>query len=216
MPAVYWYDRLKELRDRLTMTENIRAFLAIELPDHVRAALEELVEALHLADVRGLRPVKADGIHLTLKFLGKISREQVDPIVAATSRLVETRPPFTLELGRPGVFPHRRSPRVLWVGVVGELEPLLALQHEIEEALVSIGFARENRGFSPHLTLGRFRDRTAIADRLSAADALFSAPIEPCLGMDVNSVSLIRSTLLPDGAVYDPLARMALGGGSPT
>ena len=196
------------------MAENIRAFLAIELPDRVKAALEELVEALHRADVRGLRPVKADGIHLTLKFLGNISHEQVDPIVTATSRLVEARPPFTLELGGPGVFPHRRSPRVLWRGVVGEIEPLLALQREIEEALVPVGFSSENRGFSPHLTLGRFRDRTAIADRLRAADALFSAPIEPGLGMDVNSVSLIRSTLLPDGAVYDHLARMSFGGGS--
>lgn len=198
------------------MSETIRAFLAVRLSVRVKRALADLIEELRLADVRGLRLVRPEGMHLTLKFLGGVPRLQVQSIVDAVSGVALAHSSFTLTLGGVGVFPNRSSPRVLWVGVDGDLDPMLSLQRQIEGALATLGFPRDARGFSPHLTVARLRDGTSPADRRRAAEALFSARIPPGLPIEVGSVELMRSTLHPDGAVYECLASLPLPNESDT
>ena len=196
------------------MSDSIRAFLAIELPPQVKDALASLVEEIGRADIPGLRLVRPEGIHLTLKFLGDVPVDQVDSIVAALSQIAGEHRPFTLRLGGVGVFPNRSSARVLWVGVEGEITPVLSLQRQIETALAALGFPRERRRFSPHLTVGRIRDGTSRADRRRAAEALCSAQLEPGLRIVGDSAVLMRSILLPSGAVYERLASAPLSGES--
>ena len=197
------------------MTHTIRAFIAIELSPEVKSALADLVEKLRRAHVPGLRLVRPEGIHLTLKFLGNVPEDQVEPIVAAVSRVAQSHRAIALELGDAGAFPNQDAPRVLWVGVEGDLMPLVSLQKQVDAALASLGFARDKRDFSPHLTVARIRDGTSSTDRRQAAEALLSAGIGTGFRIEVSSVSLIQSTLLPDGAVYDRIATMPLAGGLP-
>jgi 2'-5' RNA ligase len=192
------------------MSETMRLFVAVELPPQVSSVLADLVAELKAARIQGLRPVRSEGIHLTLKFLGDAPKERVESIVDAVSRVAQAHKPFKLELGKAGVFPSRSSPRVLWVGVEGEMEQLRALQQQMDEALAAIGFAREGRAFSPHLTVGRIREGTPPADRQRIAEALFSFQIQPELRIEVDSLSLMRSTLHPQGAIYERLAAMPL------
>ena len=193
------------------MSRTIRAFVAIELPEAVTAALGELVGALSAADVRGVRLVRPQGIHLTLKFLGNISDGLVGDIVGTASEAAESSAPFNLELGEVGAFPSVNRPRVLWVGMSGGVGPVLALQECIAESLVPLGFDRESRPFSPHLTVARIRDGTSISDRRLAAEVLLAAPFRTGLRIPVESISLMRSILHPGGAIYERLASVRLG-----
>lgn len=195
------------------MSKTIRVFVAVELPSKVRSALADLIEKLRDTQIPGLRLVRAEGIHLTLKFLGDVPKSQVESIVAAVSQAAQAGRAFALELGQPGVFPNRNAPRVLWVGIGGDLSPLLALHQQVEDALATLRFAKDRRGFNPHLTVARIREGSSKADRQRAAEAIFSTRVQPGLRIDVDSISLMQSTLLPDGAVYESLASMPIEGG---
>ncbi len=192
------------------MSDTIRAFIAVELPEDVKAELAKLIERLRRSGARGLRLVRVEGIHLTLKFLGNVPQARVEPITDALRHAAERHSPFKARLGDVGVFPDRRNPRVLWVGLQGDLEPLKALQGDVEEALARMGFARESLAFSPHLTLARLQDGASPTDRRTAAEALFLAEFKTGLEINVESANLIRSILKPGGAVYETLASVPL------
>ena len=195
------------------MKDSVRAFVAIELPDRARTALAELVEQLKRARVRGLRPVSPTGIHLTLKFLGDVPVTQVESIAAEIRRAASGQRSFSVVLDGVGVFPKRGEPRVLWVGLDGDLPALLALHQAVEDSLERLGYARERRDFSPHLTVARIRDGTPSDERRRAREALLSATaFDSGLRIDVDHVSLMQSILLPEGAKYLRLARITLSG----
>ena len=197
------------------MTENVRAFLAIELSDQARNALTDLVAELRRARVTGLRAVDPHGIHLTLKFLGDVPQARIESIVSQVSRAVASHRSFSVELNGVGVFPGKARPRVLWVGVGGDLSSLRELHRGIEATLEGLGFAGDKRDFSPHLTVGRVRDGAPSSERQRAAQSLFAAPFDSGARINVESVVLMRSILLPQGARYERLALMPLAGGGP-
>ena len=132
----------------------MRAFVAVDLPEELRAELRSRQRSLHKA-ARGTRWVRPEGIHLTLKFLGEVPDERVDEI----SKTLASLPPFTpfkLQVKGIGFFPQARRPRVLWVGIE-PCPPLEALAAQVNKSLEAIGFAGEQRAFQHHLTLARFR-----------------------------------------------------------
>lgn len=190
--------------------ENIRAFVAIEMPEEARAHLAGVVRRLQDANLNGLRASRPEGIHLTLKFLGDIPRQQLGPIESALRAALEEHVPFRLTLGEPGVFPNANRPRVLWVGVNGDVGALEALAGAVEEALEPLGFPRDKRGFNAHLTVARIRDGTPVGDRQIAAEVLHAKAEDSTTEIDVNAVSLMRSTLRPAGAIYDRLVSLPL------
>ena len=195
------------------MTETIRAFVAIELPEVVRASLGVAVANIRASGARGVRPVRPEGIHLTLKFLGDIEPAQVGPLSEAMEEAARSVAPFSLCLGDTGVFPGPGfPPRVLWVGVTGQLQPLRELWTALEAATSTRGFARDRRGFSPHLTMARIRDGTPPGDGQMAAAALSRVQFADDLRIPVDSMGLIRSTLAPEGASYDRMASARLIG----
>ena len=184
----------------------MRSFIAIELPDIVKAALLSLQQELKTsgADVRWVRP---EGVHLTLKFLGNIEDKIVDRVVEKLKGTCRKFQPFNCEIRGVGVFPGIRSPRVLWVGIDAH-ETLASIQQEIDTGMSSLGFERENRKFTPHLTLGRFRSsegKMALMDRMEAYK-------DRRIGLiDINHISFMRSDLGPAGAKYTRIAEIPLG-----
>lgn len=191
--------------------EKVRVFVAVELPGEVKAEFAGLVSAIDALGVRGVRTVRPNGVHLTLKFLGDVNVELVPEIRSAMDAAASQATPFGLSLGDAGVFPNPGAARVLWVGVKGDIERLNRLQERVERSLTDLGFRPERRRFNPHITAGRIRDGVSRADRRIVTGALFSheyarPPIR------VESVSLVRSVLRPDGAIYEPIHAVGLAG----
>ena len=193
------------------MTDNIRAFLAIRLPDDVTAALGHLTDQMAQARVGGLKPVRPENMHLTLKFFGNINARQVESIVDTVTHTAESIRPFTLRLGNVGAYPNNRSPRVLWVGLDGDVAPLQDTHRRIESALEQVGIKPDAREFRPHLTIARIRDHASHAERRRAAEALFSAEFRSGLSVPADRISLIRSILQPEGPQYTSLAEIPIG-----
>lgn len=190
--------------------QHLRLFVAIDLPEGVREALARLQSDLRRHDLLGLRWVRPEGIHLTLKFLGETPAERVPEIEEAVADAVRGAAPFRLVLGSPGSFGGRRGPRVLWLDLSGDVERLKELQSDVERELTEAGFRPEEREFSPHLTLARVRQPPApgLGERVSTA---LAAVPPPQAEFEVNEVALIRSTLQPGGAVYERLSTFPLG-----
>lgn len=176
-----------------------RTFVAIELEARLREAMGELQWRLR-PRLGGIKVARPGGIHLTLRFLGETSREQVATLVPLLAAAAAACPPCDARVAGLGRFPERGSPRVLWLGL--DVPPLLLeLQRACEHAARAVGFEPEQRPFRAHLTLGRWRDAVPRPD-LPPTD----------LGTTrLETLALFESQLRPDGAVYVPLARFALG-----
>jgi len=184
----------------------IRSFIAIELPEETRQKLAAIQEQLKESRA-GVRWVKPASIHLTLKFLGNILPEQVEGIAEAAAKLVHDEPPIVLWAGGLGGFPSQGKPRVIWVGLHGEVERLANIQAGLEKALETLGFAREGREFRPHLTIGRVKDRRRLQ---SLSEAMSTLQLPEFNSFDADEIILYKSDLRPTGAIYTKLHRMPL------
>jgi 2'-5' RNA ligase len=184
----------------------MRLFFAIEIPAEVRAGLAAVVERLRprAPEVRWVRP---EGIHLTLRFLGEVGEARLGEIVAAARR-VGSGGPLRLRTGGLGSFPDRGRPRVVWVGVEERGAALRRLREDLEAALGRIGFPPEERGWSPHLTLGRVRPGGDPRPALAAASAPEAREFE------AREFVLMESCLDPAGARYERRAAFPLGCGA--
>ncbi len=192
------------------MTELIRCFVAIELPDPVKAELAGIQAKFKSARMDFLRWVEPSGIHLTLKFLGEVPHERVPEMVKAIQESVKDIRPFTLQLDQVGVFPNPRQPRVLWVGVGGDIAALRTLQENVDVAFDILDFPREGREFKAHLTLARVRDDATPHQRQMLGEMVACTRLESVSRFTVGGVSLMRSQLMPKGAVYTCLAMAPL------
>jgi 2'-5' RNA ligase len=192
--------------------EIVRAFVAIELPEPIKAILSQLQNELKKNKIAPVKWVAPEGIHLTLKFLGNVDAGEIPKLSEALSEAVKGVVSFNLELGNPGAFPNIHSPRVVWVGLAGELEWLRSLNNNIERVLIPLGFSAEQRAFSPHLTLGRVREDASSDERRRLGERVGLLKIEGKSSFRVDSLSLMRSTLTREGAIYSRLASFELAG----
>ena len=191
----------------------IRAFVAVDLPPQLRERLGEQIQRLKAQAPEGaVRLASSAGIHLTLQFLGNIRPDQIEQVGAAIQNAASSERPFRLNVSGLGCFPNARRPRVLWVGVHGETEPLLRLQHFLEEGLVKVGFEPEGRPFMPHLTLGRVRREARESQIQELAQNLDRLALGGLGEFVVQEITLFRSDLRPSGAVYSALLSRPLGG----
>jgi len=187
-----------------------RLFVAAESPPGLRTAIDALRSELSCR-VPGARWSRAEGIHLTFKFLGGTPSERIEEIGGALAGAAAGAGPIRLRTGPPGLFESRGRPRVLWVALEGDLEPTVRLQASIEAALEPLGFAREKRPFHPHLTLARFdpAKRTALPSGLLESVRASLAGAE----FPVREIVLFESFLSPGGSRY--LHRASFGLGAP-
>ncbi len=189
----------------------IRAFIAIDLPISIQEKLAEILEFVKRSDTRVVRWVPASNIHLTIKFLGDVSRTNVEILTKILRSEVSRHRQFEIRVNGLGAFPSIRRPRVVWVGV--EAPPtLLSLQRSIEAETVRLGYAPEERPFSPHLTLGRVAHNATPEEVRKVADALTALKVGELGCAVVDHVCLFRSDLQPGGAVYTPLFSTPLTG----
>jgi 2'-5' RNA ligase len=179
----------------------VRAFAALELDDGLHERLAALAAELRPA-FPGLRWVRPDGVHLTLRFLGPTSPAQVERLCALLGAAAASCPVTTASVTGLGLFPERGSPRVLWLNAA-VAEPVLALQASCERIAVEAGFDPESRPFRAHLTLGRWRDRARVP----------SLPVVDLGTTPLSTLTLFRSDLGPGGSVYTPLGRWRLTAG---
>jgi 2'-5' RNA ligase len=186
----------------------VRLFVALDIPEEVRTALGALVEKLRPA-CRNARWVRMDGAHLTLKFIGEIPAEKAEDIKTALAA-VPFASPIKISFRGLGFFPSERRPRVFWAGMEASDE-LGALVAAVETALEPLGIAREQRAFSPHLTLARF-DSPSDHRHLHAAIAAADGPLE-FGGTIAKEFHLYQSVLKQGGAEYTRLATFQSSGG---
>ena len=184
----------------------MRTFIAIEIPDEIKREMAKVQEKLKRANVDAswTRP---EGIHLTLKFLGEVPEAKVSGIMDSLVRAVGDAKKFRLETAGAGAFPNAKNARVVWHGLSGELDRLSALQASVEDAMAEIGFEREDRRFSPHLTLARIK---FIRSRDAWQNALDEIKDVRLPGFEVGAISLMKSELRREGAVYAEMGRVEL------
>lgn len=182
-----------------------RLFAAVLLPSAIRAELTRAAATLRALE--GVRPVRAEQLHLTLRFIGEVDRGLETPLAREITAAVAERPRFPIRLRAAGVFPSLGRARVLWVGVE-ETPALEALQRSVEAAVVRAGADPDPRPFRPHVTVGRIRrPRPPVGLAGAIAGVRFEATV------DVRRVSLIRSELLSRGARHTEVAACRLAGG---
>ena len=192
--------------------ELVRSFIAIELSQEIKAELTAMEEKLKARRHPFVKWVDPENIHLTLKFLGSVALDTIPQIVEAMTRIAQPASPFSLQVGGTGAFPNWQRPQVIWVGIGGEIGRLAALQKELEAALSPLGFPPESRAFSPHLTLGRLRDRVSPEDRRRFGQWAESVKFEISPSFEVDALRLMKSQLTPGGPIYSRLSSVHLTG----
>ena len=184
----------------------IRAFVAVDLEPQTVQQIAEAVATLRprMPGVRWLPPAN---FHLTLKFLGDIDDAEVAPIVAALERDLCPFSCFTINAKGLGVFPGLKRPRIMWVGLVGD--ELKVLASRVEKSLIPFGFAAERRAFTPHLTVGRWRQFNGSSKEIG--DEIEKWTTHDFGRSTVDEVILFQSVLKPEGANYHRLKVVKLG-----
>jgi 2'-5' RNA ligase len=182
---------------------NQRLFIGCALPDHVKAWLDEAFPREAFEEARW---VPRENHHITLKFLGSVPVETIEGVSDACARVASDHRAALVRLNGPGVFPKLGRAAVLWVGLVDEDGMLPRLAGDLDDALDPLGFERETRAFSPHVTVARFRNPQRIA-------ALPSLPSDPP-SFPVEAIELFRSRTGPGGSRYEVVARFPLTSGT--
>jgi RNA 2',3'-cyclic 3'-phosphodiesterase len=185
---------------------DMRTFIAIEIPDEIKKEMAKVQDELKRsgADAGWTRP---EGIHLTLKFLGEVPEAKIEEIKKALVQAAETTSRFRLKIAGAGTFPNPKNPRVVWLGVSGDIDKLSALQGSVEKSMMAMGFDREERAFSPHLTLARIK---FLRPQYSWQKAIDSIKDIRLAEFDVDYVNLMKSDIKPSGAVYTEIGRVRL------
>ena len=179
----------------------MRTFIAVDLDHALKQALLSLVDTLRRkgGDVRW---VKDQGMHITLKFLGEVEPEKISKVESTLKEVTASHTPFSLKIRGTGCFPNEKNPRVLWTGIYAE-DSLCAIQRQLEKELEKIGFAREEREFKPHLTLGRVKSASFLGETISELKKYE----EKVFGeMIVRKITFFQSVLKPSGAEYIALS----------
>ncbi len=190
-----------------------RVFAALELPRENQERLGEVLLGLEAAaPPRTVHWVRPEAIHLTLKFYGDVAEADRPGIEAALAEAAAGARPLQLSLEGLGVFPNARRPQVVWTGLGGELEPLLALQAALAEKSAALGFAPEARAFVPHLTLGRIRGALRPEEHITFMEHLSAHRADWFGEFRAEALSLVRSDPRPLGSVYTSLFAASLGG----
>jgi RNA 2',3'-cyclic 3'-phosphodiesterase len=189
------------------MGETTRSFIAIALNEQIHKELEQLQNKLKTsnADVKWVAP---ENIHITLKFLGNITDKQIEQVKDSIKEIASNLKQYNIHFATIGGFPTITSPRVVWVGMDEGVDETSDIYDAIEEQLTKIGFNKEKRPFSPHLTLGRVRspnNRQRLTEIMEREKGFSSS-----LRLLVREVILFKSTLTPKGPVYDAIFKASL------
>jgi 2'-5' RNA ligase len=186
----------------------IRSFLAFELPRDIK---HEVFRISGEVKKSGLEAgwVRPGNIHLTVVFMGDVKEQDIPYIISAIDNITIKYEPFGISLGGMGLFPDIRRPRVLWLGLDGEIERLASFRDDLQKPLEVFGIEQEKRPFRPHLTLGRFRrpvKEKSLLIKMLDEHGDISGPVGK-----LDELILFKSNLKPTGAEYTKLNSWPLG-----
>ena len=190
--------------------EQVRSFIAIELPEETKKGLRGLQAQLKAGSQAPVKWVDPAHIHLTLKFLGDVAEDRMEEITAAMTQAVQGTSYFSLEVRELGVFPNPGRVQIVWVGVSGEVAKLARLQQRIESGLEGLGFPPEGRRFTPHLTLARVRDQATPDERARLGQLIAETEFEAAHSFMVEAVNLMKSQLTREGPIYTRISSTEL------
>jgi len=185
---------------------NLRLFIAIDIPEHIKREVSEFIDILkkYDADIKWIIP---ENLHLTLKFLGETSETLIGKLRESLLPMVSSYEPFYISIQSTGVFPSEKYPRVLWIGIM-DSDHLKELRDSVEATSSLLGFQREDKVFHPHLTLGRVRDRRGMLSLMKELNLFRNKQFGDFL---VDQVKLMKSELKPKGPEYSCIYSFALG-----
>jgi 2'-5' RNA ligase len=180
-----------------------RLFIAVDISEQARN-----LAAKYIAELRAAFPEvrvgweRPEKLHLTLKFLGRTSEEQLDAIAQRLKSVADTRRRFRLVLTGRGLFPSARNPRVLWLGIRDVEKKLADLANAVIDEMADLGFEPEKRGFKAHLTIARIKDPPTGGPLAEKHLQMEYEPVE----FSVDEIVLYESHLRPKGSIYTKLA----------
>ena len=186
----------------------VRTFIAIDVSDEIRAAGERVIDALRRSTA-GVRWVRPENIHLTLKFLGDVDERELHDVCRGAGQAAQESPPFSVNCRSIGAFPNASRPSTIWMGIDDDQGRLAALQEHLEGSLATLGFPTERRKFRGHITLGRVRSGRGTNRELQQ---FIETHVETGFGsLDVHKLTIYRSDLDRGGPNYTVVARCPLG-----
>jgi 2'-5' RNA ligase len=196
---------------------NLRLFIALKLPEAMQKRLSAVQQNLQPQTGSLVKWVEPKNMHLTLEFLGDTADSRVALLKEILQQTAAGCPALKLSLNGVGAFPHWRSPRVIWVGLAGDILPLEQLQKKLHQALLEQGFRLEHKAFKPHLTLGRvkrrFQSKSASPANANLDLEKMAAKQTGLLKPEVftlKRVELMQSVLTREGPIYTALSSVAL------
>lgn len=184
----------------------LRLFIALPLPPEVETELDRLLEQLRPKS-SNVKWVPAKNIHLTVKFLGDTDEKTVGKITRALDEVAPQYQPFETTIDRIGAFPNLRRPRVIWVAGSEPIEGATRLARDVDLRMRKLRFEKEKRFFKAHLTLGRVRQGRQVDELAKYLESFRLKPIP----LTLDRLVLFKSTLTPQGAIYDRLHEARLG-----
>jgi RNA 2',3'-cyclic 3'-phosphodiesterase len=199
--------RNSEAEEELAMPR-LRTFIALDLGKPIRDRLVGLQEKL-AADTSEVKWVEPDNLHVTLLFLGEVDQREIIDVCRAVERVAAELPAYPLTVGGVGCFPNARRPRILWAGVSAGAAETVTLHDALEQPLLELGcYRREQRKFTPHVTLGRIRGERSVdgLDKVIAKHEAWHVG-----ETTIAEVHVMSSELTRDGPKYTVLSRAPLG-----
>ena len=187
----------------------IRSFLAFELPYDIKRMVKQISKDIRRSKLN-VRWVRVDNIHLTVIFMGNMRAEDISAARGEIKKICIEFGPFDIKLKGLGVFPNRQRPRVLWLGLDGEIERMSSLRDSLQELLKPFGIKEEKRSFKPHLTMGRFRKPNkgdSLLDNIISQYKDLGSPV-----CQLKELVMFKSELKPEGAEYTRVESWPLSG----
>lgn len=175
----------------------MRTFIAAEIPNDVKQVIGNYIDSIQ-GSFKDVKWVSPENLHLTIKFLGEVKESNLKSLNDCVAEVSSDFSPFIMGLSNIGFFPSHNNLRVIWIGADGGADNLLDIFQELENCLEKLGFDREARTFSSHLTIGRVKRYK----RIRRPEDL---PEFNTVNFDVKSLSVIKSTLTPQGPIYEKL-----------
>lgn len=184
----------------------LRCFIAIEIPETIKKSIADITNSLKKSG-SDVKWVSDENIHITLQFLGETEESLIPDIKRALNKILAPYSPFYIKIADVGCFPSARRPRVIWVGME-ESQSMINLYNDISSEMVKFGYQKEERGFTPHLTIGRVKSNRNMGELLRKLDEL---TVTDFPDFEVHNVTIMKSELKPSGAKYYGLAEIPFG-----
>jgi 2'-5' RNA ligase len=181
-----------------------RIFVAVDISDRARQRTADYISELReTRSLGGISWVNADKLHLTLRFIGNCNDDELEKVISSAQSVAQDSGPLTLSISGTGVFPNAKRPRVLWLGIGGEVDKIVKMVDLFNQAYGSAG---EHDVFKPHLTIARVKDASKAREII---DKHGNKQIEP-VEFEVTEIVVYESKLDPQGSVYSAVARYIL------